>query len=275
MTTASQSRQSPTTYRIDAPCALAGFDAPPFDVHLMALPAPDGGWTLLVHSAPGKPKVLARWLGDQVAIQEVRIAPGLAPKVFRATLRVLPPVWAALATLVKVHHLDLGADRQAAWFVEGIRSEVWAAAQHLDSRSIGPGAGARQVRCRPVGGRHGAALLSRRQFEALSAAVSMGYYEIPHRIDLRTLAAATGVSLGSVSELLRRAEGVILTHYVDTNLMDWPLTETDEPRPLQSLVERADLLARPLAPPVRLLPPTIGPETAPKPVRPTVRGPPR
>jgi hypothetical protein len=64
----------------------------------------------------------------------------------------------------------------------------------------------------------------------------MGYYEIPHRIDLRALAKATGVSLGSVSELLRRAEGAILTHYVDSNLMGWPLTDEDELRSFRPMV---------------------------------------
>src|SRR6185369_14839445 len=83
------------------------------------------------------------------------------------------------------------------------------------------------VRCRPVldGGME--APLSRRQFEALSSAVALGYYEIPHRLDLRDLAARTGISLGSVSELLRRAEGLVLTRYVDANLMRWPAPPTE------------------------------------------------
>jgi predicted DNA binding protein len=79
--------------------------------------------------------------------------------------------------------------------------------------------------------------ISRRQFEALSTAVAMGYYEIPHRIDLRALAKTTGVSLGSISELLRRAEATILTHYVDSNLMGWPLAEEDELRSFRPMVD--------------------------------------
>ena len=63
----------------------------------------------------------------------------------------------------------------------------------------------------------------------------MGYYEIPHRVDLRTLATAAGVSLGSVSELLRRAEASILTHYVDSSLVHWPADEEDELRPFRPM----------------------------------------
>ncbi|MFA5944017.1 MAG: helix-turn-helix domain-containing protein, partial [Candidatus Thermoplasmatota archaeon] len=94
-----------------------------------------------------------------------------------------------------------------------------------------------EIRCRPVLGGVGTMAISRRQFEALSTAVAMGYYEIPHRIDLRALAKTTGVSLGSISELLRRAEATILTHYVDSNLMGWPLAEEDELRSFRPMVD--------------------------------------
>lgn len=229
-------------HRIDLPCEQTGFTTPPFDVHLKFLPSPaDGaGWTLLAHAAAGKPDILARWLGQHPGIDKVRVAPGLAPKLFRASTEVLPPAWADVASFAKVHHLDLAADGHAAWFIEGVRDQVWALVQHLEATkapvAAGPSSGARPaVRCRPVPG-DGRATLSRRQFEALSTAVAMGYYEIPHRIDLRTLAAATGVSLGSVSELLRRAEGAILTHYVDANLMGWPMSEEDELRSFRPMV---------------------------------------
>jgi hypothetical protein len=235
---ASPGGPGPSTYRIDLPCEQAGFGAPPFDVHLKVLPAPAArqGWTVLAHSAPGKPDLLARWLAQHVPIQEVRVAPGLAPKLFRAKVEVLPPAWAAVAALVKVHQLDLGADGHAAWFVEGARDQVWSLVQDLATQGTQRGGRLAGVRCRPVVGDGGAAVISRRQFEALSMAVAMGYYEIPHRIDLRALAAATGVSLGSVSELLRRAEGAILTHYVDSNLMGWPLAEEDELRLFRPMV---------------------------------------
>lgn len=235
-------------HRLDLPCAQTGFTVPPFDVHLKFLPSPtDGrGWTLLAHAAPGKPTLLARWLTAQPGIEEVRVAPGLAPKLLRASAPNLPPTWGKIASFVVVHHLDLGADGQAAWFVEGAREQVLALVQEIsrapvtaaDADTLKSG----EVRCRPVTTNPGPIALSRRQFEALSTAVGMGYYEIPHRIDLRTLAKATGVSLGSVSELLRRAEATILTNYVDSNRMQWPLAAEDE---LRSFRPPAALLRRP------------------------------
>ena len=227
---------APTVHRIDLPCAQTGFKCPPpHDVHIKFLPnlPPLEGWTLLAHAAAGKPDALAAWLAEQ-DFQNVRVEPGLAPKLLRATVAELPKVWAAAASFAKVHHLDLAADGHASWFIEGAKADILAFVEDLERKQKVPLA-ATEVRCRPVNERRRAPI-SRRQFEALSTAVAMGYYEIPHRIDLRTLAAATGVSLGSVSELLRRAEGAILTHYVDANLMGWPLADEDELRSFRPMI---------------------------------------
>lgn len=235
-------------HRIDLSCEQAGFTTPPFDVHIKVLPSPaSGGWTLLAHAAAGKPALLARWFEAQAGIERVQVGPGLAPKVLRATTHQLPPAWVTLASLVKVNHLDLAADGQAAWFIEGVRAQVLAAVQLLGGSPSGMASAATGIRCRPV---HLDGLrfsITRRQFEALALAVALGYYEIPHGLDLRSLAKRTGVSLGSVSELLRRAEGAILTHYVDARLMVWP--EADEDVAIAALPETL----RPRGPPERSL----------------------
>ncbi len=213
---------APTVHRIDVPCEKAGFSAPPFEVHIKFLPSPLGsGWTLIAHAAAGRPDMLATWLRPHPGIEEVRAAPGIAPKLLRAKATNLPQEWMTVASFVKVHHLDLAPDGSASWFIEGTRDRVLALVQHLEATALEPNAPT-TIRCRPVQGDLGDAPLSRRQFEALSSAVALGYYEIPHRLDLRELASRTGISLGSVSELLRRAEGSVLTHYVDSILMRWP-----------------------------------------------------
>lgn len=231
---------SAAVHRIDLPCVQTGFSPPPCDVHIKFLPSPNEGWTLLAHAAAGKPDALARWLKPHPAIVDVRVAPGIAPKLLRARATTLPPEWATVASFTKVHHLDLSPDGNAAWFVEGVRDQVWALVRHLEATSKEP-LGSTEVRCRPVVGSDRGAPITRRQFEALSTAVSLGYYEIPHRLDLRTLAARTGLSLGSVSELLRRAEGAILTHYIDSSLMGWPPSDEAEPsafRPVVNMLQR-------------------------------------
>jgi hypothetical protein len=209
-----------TAHRIDLPCEQTGFSTPPFDVHIKFLPSGEG-WTLLAHAAAGKPDLLARWLRHHPGFEEVHAAPGLAPKVLRAKTSSLPAAWATVASYAKVHHLDLSPDGHASWFVEGVRDRVWALVQCLESTPDPPLA-AREVRWRPVHAGRSDAPISRRQFETLATAVALGYYEIPHRIDLRTLATRTSVSLASASELLRRAEGAVLTHYVDSSLLGWP-----------------------------------------------------
>ena len=221
-------------HRIDLPVAQTGFTTPPCDVHIKFLPSPatNEGWTLLAHAAAGKPDALARWLKPHPAITDIRVAPGIATKLLRARAAVLPGEWATVASFTKVHHLDLAPDGNAAWFVEGVRDQVWALVRHLEQSSTAP-LGSTEVRCRPVVGNDRGAPITRRQFEALATAVSLGYYEIPHRLDLRTLAARTGLSLGSVSELLRRAEGAILTHYIDSSLMGWPPNDELEPNPFR------------------------------------------
>ncbi len=236
-------------HRVDLPCEQTGFACPPpFDVHIKFLPnAPPGqGWTLLAHAAAGAPDALARWLAKDPRIAEVRVGPGLAPKLLRATVRALPPLWEAAASFVKVHHLDLAADGSAAWFIEGDRQRVAAFVQDLERRQRVPLA-ATEVRCRPVHERDDKAPISRRQFEVLSMAVAMGYYDIPHRLDLRALAARAGISLGSLSELLRRAEAAVLTHYVDAALMAWPADDDGPPNPFKPFEEllRPVLATRP------------------------------
>lgn len=237
---------TPTVHRLDLRCEQTGFSTPPFDVHLKFLPSPiaGAGWTLLAHAAAGKPDALARWLPSHAGIANVRVAPGLAPKLLRATAVNLPPEWATVASFARIHHLDLAANGHASWFVEGVRDRIWALVKHLEATGAADAKGgaastsAADIRCRPVHGGRSNAPITRRQFEALSTAVALGYYEIPHRLDLRQLAKRTGLSLGSVSELLRRAEGAILTHYVDSSLMGWPLgdDEADEFRPMANLL---------------------------------------
>ena len=180
---------APTLHRVDLPCEQTGFLCPPpFDVHVKVLPnaPPVQGWTVLAHGAAGKPDALARWLSRHDGITAVRVEPGLAPKLLRATLAALPPPWAAAAAFVKVHHLDLTADGSASWFIEGRQGDILAFVQDLEQRKV-PLA-ATEVRVRPVNHGQAKAPLSRRQFEALASAVALG------PVGLRRVAACSRAS---------------------------------------------------------------------------------
>lgn len=218
---------SQDVHRIDMPVEQAGFPAPPCPVQVKFLPSPQaGGWALLANVRPGDARDVAAWLGRQDGFQDVCIGPGIAPRLVRARAAVLPAPWPTVATLAAVHHLDLRA-QSASWFVEGDRDDIAALLRLLRSTASSDGAGpvARPIRCRSIQLPGRPAAITRRQQEALSAAVALGYYEIPHRIDLRGLAKRTGVSLGSFAELLRRAESTVLSHHVDSRLLAWSAPE--------------------------------------------------
>jgi hypothetical protein len=79
-------------------------------------------------------------------------------------------------------------------------------------------------RCRDLGldaGIHGpsadfirGATISKKQAEALSAALSMGYYAVPRRRTLEDVADEVGVSHQALSERLRRGQQGIIAHLV-------------------------------------------------------------
>lgn len=232
----------PAVHRIDLTCEQSGFRVPPADVHLKLLPpsVAGGPWTLLAYAAAGRPSKLGPWIRQLPGFVDLRVEPGLAPRFMRATLEAPPAPWAIATPFVKVHHVDVGADDQVSWYVEGPRPRIAALLKALQpTQAPEPVA----VRCRPVHLAARPAPLSRRQFDAVAVAVSLGYYDIPHRIDLRSIAQRTGGSLGAISELLRRAEAAIITHYVDASLMGWPASADQPPNPfvaVQDLLPLAD-----------------------------------
>lgn len=237
-----------TVHRIDLPCEQTGFTTPPFDIQIKFLPspvaaAPEGGapgWTLIAHAAAGKAEALADWLDSHDGIHDVQVGVGIAPKLLRGKADALPGPWARVASYVRVHHLDVSPAGSASWFIEGPRERILTLIDLLEAEPVVPLI-TNAVRCRPVQPTTLDAELTRRQFEALASAVAEGYYEIPHRIDLRTLASTTGYSLGSVSELLRRAEASVLSHYIDTKLMRSASQggeRSDAYRPIENLLRR-------------------------------------
>jgi hypothetical protein len=224
-----------TTHRVDLPCDATGLGTPPAEVHIKLFPSGDQ-WTLMAHTQAGKLDGVAKWLRQHTPVLEIRMAPGLAPKMLRARLPAPPPAWSAAAAHVRVQYLELAPDGHASWFIEGTREAVQGWLASMDGSPALEGA----VRCRPVAATLGDAHITRRQFQVLSVAVALGYYEVPHCLDLRTLATRVGISLGSVSELLRRGEAAVITNYVDSNVLRWPTVrgEPTPPRTLESLVTR-------------------------------------
>ncbi|MDG6907756.1 MAG: helix-turn-helix domain-containing protein, partial [Nitrososphaerota archaeon] len=55
--------------------------------------------------------------------------------------------------------------------------------------------------------------LTSRQEQIVKMALEMGYFEFPKKIRLEELSQRLGISAGTLSEILRRAEKHILTMY--------------------------------------------------------------
>lgn len=198
--------QTTTTRRIDVDSASVGFTPPPCPVNLRLRPQ-GSAWEVTVLMEPNKAASVSRWLQPFLP-SAIVVAPGLAPKSLRATFASLPPAWSELVLAIRLHHVVLLPNGTASLFVEGSQADVEALTARLQEA-------ARPVRARaaPLDGHP---RLTPRQLDVLSTAVALGYYEIPHRLDLRALAATMGISLGAVSELLRRAEALVLTSFIDS-----------------------------------------------------------
>jgi hypothetical protein len=209
--------------RVDLPCAMAGFSPPPCHVHLKFVSI-GGRKALLALTDPGKPAAVQRWL-DQYGPATVHVAPGLTPKFLQAEFVKLPDAWARLLSAVHVRHLELSPDGTASLFIEGPIDQI---ERFVKAIKLGRPV-ARSRRTVPGSDR---VKLTHRQLEALSNAVALGYFEIPHKLDLRALAEKMGMSHGALSELLRRAEALVITGYIDS------LTESRWDEPLPGPLER-------------------------------------
>ncbi|HUR69427.1 MAG TPA: helix-turn-helix domain-containing protein [Candidatus Thermoplasmatota archaeon] len=192
--------------RVDLPGSVLGFTIPPCNVHLTFLPVGDH-WLLVALSAPGKPAQVARWLRPYTR-GEINVDPGLSPRILRARFDVLPVAWAKMLADVLVLFLELTPEGSASVFVEDSQERVdrFVEALQVDE----------QVRQRHVDQSQDRVKLTPRQLEVLALAVALGYYETPHKLNLREIAEKLKLSVGGVSELLRRGESLIITNYVDS-----------------------------------------------------------
>jgi hypothetical protein len=163
---------------------------------------------LLALTAPGMPTQVARWL-QPFRPADIMIGPGIAPKVLRAHFKELPKPWEQMLSTVIVHYVELTPEGSASIFVEDSPEKVQRFVESLPGDPL-------QVRERKTQTSAGRVKLTGRQLEVLSLAVALGYYETPHKLNLRALGKRLGLSVGTVSELLRRGESLIITNYIDS-----------------------------------------------------------
>ncbi|MFA5861041.1 MAG: helix-turn-helix domain-containing protein [Candidatus Thermoplasmatota archaeon] len=189
---------------------------------------PRGG-TLYAQVPPETtPGILADWLAPTAPLG---VEYG-ANHVQRFHYAPLPPSWEHLFSGLAVEMLWLTPSGDAHVCVTGPRNMLQDFASRV-KRTNG------QLEVRHIGPAHSrASLLTGSQEAALRAAVASGYYRIPRPLNLHDLARQFGVTAASLSERLRRAEGRVLTRYVEGALTigdqapyvappPWPSTEPE------------------------------------------------
>lgn len=182
-----------------------GFAIPPATMRLKLLQTNDH-WTLFVQSADDVPaSKIVEWLPNQGLL---RLEFG-SRHVIRADYQPLPEPWARAFKGVALDFARIDPAGESSVTVSGTRPALTAFAR----RMYGPTAPLELVELREAKAR--VTFLTTPQDDALRMAVASGYYRIPRALNLEELAKTLGITSASLSERLRRAEGRIITRYVD------------------------------------------------------------
>lgn len=182
-----------------------GFPVPPASLRVKMLKAPSN-WTVFVQTATEVP--VAKLIGWLPAAGLLRLEFG-SRRVVRADYQPLPEAWAQTYHGVALDFARIEATGEASAAVTGTRQALAAFARRL----YGPTAPLELVQLHVAEAPH--LFLTLPQDDALRAAVEAGYYRIPRALNLNELAKRLGITSASLSERLRRAEGRIITRYVD------------------------------------------------------------
>ncbi len=219
--------------RLDLPAEKIGFDPPPpCKLHLKFFQT-KGRWSVFILAPAGKMPRVEKWL-QTYHPSSYYTAPGIAPRVARMEFDALPDKLADLLNAVHVQSIWLHPEGVASVVIRDAHATVKGFVQ----TALAPGAGKYEVRVREsksLDVPH-KVKVTPRQSEALSLAVALGYYEVPHRIRLRDIAQKMDMSLGALSELLRRAESAVMHSFADHSLRsEWETMERQQPEQVRPI----------------------------------------
>jgi len=210
--------------RFDLACEALGFRRPPMPLHLRFFPPPlpDGSrWTVLVVVAAGKAEDAVAWMQSH-AEGRATTPPGIAPRTVRFEVAALPPAWSRWLTAARVVQVDVGTHGVATLFVAGSLTQLAALAAAL--HPVPAAARQRVSTTKPIE----QVEITPRQLEVLCNAVTMGYYDVPHRINLRELGKTMDLSVSAASQLLRRAQGQVIRAFIDSATLAGVQDQSDQ-----------------------------------------------
>ena len=204
----SGSTARPVSAQFDVPVGSLGLPHPPVSVRLKVTPSALG-WSVQIVTPPeASPGSVLDWLAPWNPSRVELPRPGS----LRATLPALPAPWEDMFRRLVVDAVRIEPDGAASLIVVGPRPAIQAFAERIDRGETPPRLRSLAAPASPE------RLLTDAQEEALRIAVLAGYYRIPRPLNLHALAERMGITAASLSERLRRAEGRILTRYVEDDL---------------------------------------------------------
>ncbi len=193
-------------YRIDVPCEVFGLTPPPCPMTCWVVRS-DKHWSVLAQTPPGRPAHVAKWITGLIPAQAY-MEQGLAPTSLWIRFEQPFETLSLLLDGLTVKRLELTPAGTATAFVQGPPERT----RRLEAMAAkaGPGMAMREaIQPTPENA------LTKRQREALSLAVALGYYEVPRRANLHEVAQRMGMSAGAASELLRRGERILVAGFFD------------------------------------------------------------
>ncbi len=193
-------------YRIDISCAVLGIEAPPCPITGWVVRT-NALWSVLAQTPAGRAAHVARWV-TTFAPAQVYIEQGLAPTSLWIRFEEPFQVLNRLLDGLVVKRLEMTPAGTATAFISGPPDRAGRLATMVSQASP-------QLTMREAIQVAPEAPLTRRQREALSLAVALGYYEVPRRANLHEVAERMGMSAGAASELLRRGERILIGGFFD------------------------------------------------------------
>lgn len=192
-------------------CSAIGLNAPPGRAYVRVLPR-QSDWSFQLWSSDLSSQELFRWLTSHGEF-ELTADPMRGGGSVSFTASQLPAAWARLCTSEGTLLLTALPSGSVRVNLTGSRRTIRELVVVLSDRD--PGSVIDHLDTEPEGhGSKASRLLTGHQEQALIAAESAGYFDIPRRIQLSDLAEKLDTSPAALSELLRRAEARLVRDHL-------------------------------------------------------------